>query len=33
MINLVADLLKTYYQDKKVYSNMVICIDTLNELV
>jgi hypothetical protein len=36
MINLVADLLKTYYFEErtvKQYSNMLKCLDTLNELV
>ncbi|CAD8068825.1 unnamed protein product [Paramecium sonneborni] len=34
MINQVAELLLTYYyKDKAQYENMVLCLDTLNELV
>ncbi len=36
MINLIADLLKTYYFEQrttKMYDNMIKCLDTLNELV
>ncbi|CAD8132784.1 unnamed protein product [Paramecium pentaurelia] len=34
MINQVAELLLTYYyKDKAQYDNMVLCLDTLNELV
>lgn len=36
MINLTADLLKTYYYEERTvrqYDNMIKCLDTLNELV
>jgi hypothetical protein len=36
MINLIADLLKTYYYEERTvrqYDNMIKCLDTLNELV
>lgn len=34
MINQVAELLLTYYyKDKAQYENMILCLDTLNELV
>lgn len=36
MVNLIANLLKTYYYEEctmKMYDNMIKCLDTLNELV